>query len=140
MTTYASCEDLIAIVVPLPATSFINVFQTVLEVVNRNSFECRGKDVTDARVSLGTVFPSSVNEECLQNVRARDSVQDGKVLRAEVNNRHWLSVVSLDVAPETEFAGIVYGHLDQRDTRASQEEGSCSHAVDCGKEVIAFAS
>lgn len=138
--SYASREDLIAIVVTLPSTSLVDRFQAVLEVMNRNGLERRRKNVSDARVSLDTIFPSSVNEECLQNMGTRDSMQNRQMLSAEVDHRHWLAVVALDVATEAEFAGVVHRHLDQRDTCASKEEGSGSHAVDGGKEVVAFAS
>lgn len=115
---YTGRKDLIAIVIPLPAAALINRLQTGFEVMDRNRFERRGKDMADARISLNAIFPARVNQKRLQNMGARNSVQDGKMLRAEVDHGHRLSVVSEDVAPETEFAGVVHGHLDKGDARA----------------------
>jgi hypothetical protein len=109
---YNGPEDLISIIIPLPAAALIHRFETGLEVVNRNRFERRCKDMPDARISLTAIFPPRVNQKRLQNMGARESVQDGKMLRPEVDHGHRLSVWSLDVAPETELAGVVHGHLD----------------------------
>lgn len=87
-------------------------------MMNRNRFERRCKNMPEARISLHAIFPPRVNQKRLENMGARESVQDGKMLRPEVDHRHWQSVGSKDVAPETEFAGVVHGHLDEGDARA----------------------
>jgi phage gp16-like protein len=116
--TYTGGEDLIAIIVSLPAAALIDRLETVLEMMNRKCFERRCKDMAEARISLNAILPPSVNEKRLQNMGARDSVQDGKVLRPEIDHGHRLSVRPEDMAPETELAGVVHGHLDEGDARA----------------------
>lgn len=115
---YTGRKDLIAIIIPLPAAALIHRFETGLEVMNRNRFERCCKDMPESRISLHAVFPPCINQKRLQNIGARQSVQDRKMLRPEVDHRHRLSVGSKDVAPETEFAGVVHGHLDEGDARA----------------------
>lgn len=135
---YTSGEDLIPIIIPLPTTAFIHRLETSFEVINRNRLEGRCKDMSNARISLNAILPASVNQKRLQSMCARESVQDGKMLRPEVDHGHRLSVRSEDVAPETEFAGVVHSHLDKGDAPAGEEEGSGAHAVDGGQEVVAF--
>ena len=115
---YISREDLIAIIIPLPTAALINESETVFEVMNRHRLERRCKDMADARIRLNAILPSCVNQKRLQNMGARNSVQDGKLLRPEVDHGHGLSVWSEDMAPEAEFAGVVHGHLDKGDTSA----------------------
>jgi hypothetical protein len=103
---------LIAIIIPLPAAALIHGLETGFEVVNRDCFESRGKDMPEGRIGLNAIFPPRVNQKRLQNMSARNRVQYGKMLRSKIDDGHRQSVVSEDVAPEAEFAGVVHGHLD----------------------------
>ena len=109
---------MIAIIIPLPAAALIHGLETGFEVMNRDCFESRGKDMPEGWIGLKAIFPPRVNQKRLQNMGARESVQDRKMLRPEVDHRHRLSVWSEDMPPETEFAGVVHGHLDEGDARA----------------------
>jgi hypothetical protein len=80
--------------------------------MNRNRFERRCKDMADTEIRPNAIFPARVNQKRLQNMGARHRVQDGKMLRPEVDHGHRLSIRSEDVTPKTEFAGVVRGHFD----------------------------
>lgn len=136
---YLSLENLITVIVSVPAAAFIYRFKASLEVMGCNCFERCCEGMADPRIStLVTKSHSSVNQECLKNMGSCNSVKNRKMLGTEVHHRHRLPIVAKDVSPETEFTGVVNGHLDEWDTPTSQKKSPCRHAVDGSQEVITF--
>jgi hypothetical protein len=129
--TYLGLEDLIPVIVPMPATAFIHRFEAGLEMMSCDCFERCCEGMADPRISVLITKPhSSMNKKRLKDMGSRNRVKDRKMLGTEVNHGHRLPIVTKDVSPETEFTGVVNRHFDEWNTPTSQKESSCRHAVD----------
>lgn len=129
---HISLDNLVKIIVSLPAAALIYEFEASLEVVDCKCLEGCSEGMADPWISIlrVAIFHSSVDEERLEDMRSGNGVKNRKMLGTEVDDRHRLPVVTKDMSPETEFAGVVNSHLDQWDTATSQEKCSGGHAVD----------
>lgn len=74
---YLSLEDLITIIVSVPATALIHRFEAGLEGMGCDCFECCCEGMTDPRISvLVTKSPSGMNEERLEYMGSCNSVKN----------------------------------------------------------------
>lgn len=140
-SAYFGLKNLVALIVSVPAATFVQGFYAGLEVVDSHCFERCCDCVTYARIDLRV--PEShcrLDKESLQDMDSCNGVQDGEVLRAKINDGHRLPIVAEDLPSEAKFAGVVEGNFQKWDAPTGKEKRPYRYTVDSRQEIIAFAS
>jgi hypothetical protein len=103
----------------MPATSLIQRFDTLLYILYRSGFESSGDCMANARIN----FSISENGRCmyeerLEHMVLRDSVEDGEMLGAELDDGHCFAVVACDFSSHTELGCVVDSGFENRNCGA----------------------
>lgn len=109
-------------VISMPTTLVIQGFDALLKVLQGNSLEHSRDGVAHARIDLS--IPENgrrLHEERLEHMVLRDRVEDGEMLGAELDDRHWIPVVAGDPPAHTELGRIVHCEFEGRDGSTRQE-------------------